>query len=226
MSTKDTIIKLLVSTKRGCVDQLIAHLVRKGFFECPASTKFYGAYEGGLAEHSLRVHELLHDKCQTLSLDSDTSAGRKPLKIDTDTAIIAGLLHDVCKVGGYILDPGGKNPYRWNKEQPEGHATLSIKRIKQFIALKPLEEMLIRFHMGNFGMYELYEPGSWEWKTQAEYHMRCLDPKKKGMSAAEKKADKEARYGKSWRNAIYHNIVVFWMHVADMQATAEEKAKS
>jgi len=222
MNSKDTIMELLLGTKRGCMEQLLVHLVAKGFFECPASSKFHGAYQGGLADHSLRVYELLNEKCLTLSLDSDTSQGRKPLEIDTDTAIIAGLLHDVCKVGAYL---GGLSPYKWNKQQPEGHATLSIERIKEFIALKPLEEMLIRFHMGNFGMYELYKPGSWEWKTQAEYHMRCLAKEPKNPTPEEKKADQEARYGKSWRNAMYHNPVIFWMHVADMQAIAEEKAR-
>jgi len=201
---------------------LCNHLILKGFFTSPASTKFHGAYKGGLAAHSLRVYELLQEKCLTLSLDSDMSAGRKPLEIDTDTCIIAGLLHDITKVGAYI---GTETPYKWNKQQPKGHAEISIERIKKFIVLKPVEEIIIRFHMGNFGLYEFYEPGSWEYKTQPEYHLRSLAKKKRNVSSEEKKADQEARYGKSWRNAMYHNPVVFWMHVADMQAVAEEKAK-
>ncbi len=226
MDTQDEITRLLLSTNRGCMEQLVDWLVAEGFFIAPASTRFHGSYSGGLADHSLRVKELLLEQCARLQLyNGDTSSGKKPLKIVESNIVIACLTHDICKVGAYIPQDDEDKPYKWNKQQPEGHAELSIERIKKFIVLEPVEEIIIRFHMGNFGLYEFYDPSSWEYKTQPEYHLRSLTKKKKGMSPEEKKADQEARYGKSWRNGVYHNPVIFWMHVADMQATAEEKAK-
>lgn len=36
-------------------EDIIERLRRQGFFNAPASTKYHGAYEGGLFEHSLNV---------------------------------------------------------------------------------------------------------------------------------------------------------------------------
>lgn len=38
-----------------------AYLIVNGFFRSPASTKFHGAYEGGLFDHSLMVMNTLVD---------------------------------------------------------------------------------------------------------------------------------------------------------------------
>ncbi len=208
-TTKERIIELLKSTKREGMDRMIDYLEAEGFFEAPASTRFHGAYKGGLAEHSLRVYELLNEKCETLDLDAVTAAGQKPLAIGVPNIIIAGLLHDVCKIGAYIPTPGGKNPYKWNKGQPKGHATLSIERIKKHIELQPIEEMMIRYHMGVYGLNEFYKEDDWQ---QGEYPLRGDDSK-----------DKEERYGQSLANAWYHNPVVKLMYFCDELATLMEK---
>ncbi len=225
MNTKDTIVMLLGGIEREGMDKLVHYLVGgSDFFTAPASTRFHGCYEGGLADHSLRVYELLLEQCARLQLyNGDTSAGKKPLKIVESNVVIACLAHDTCKIGAYIPTPDGKNAYRWNKQQPEGHAELSIERIKKYIALEPVEEIIIRFHMGVYGLYEFYEPGSWQ---SGEFPLRGdHSSDKEKMTREEKEASQKARYGKSLANIYYHNIICFWMHVADMQATAEEKTK-
>lgn len=226
MNTLDRIMNLLQNTKREGMEGLIEWMVEGEFFLAPASTKFHGARAGGLAEHSLAVHNnLINLPFDVLTLDHDTTAGKKPLPITPQGIIIAPLLHDIYKVGAYIATPDGKNPYKWNNEQPEGHALLSIEWIKKHIKLEPIEELMIRFHHGVWGTYEYYEEGTWEYNTQPEYHIRSQKKKPKNPTPEEKKADQKARYGKSWRNAIYHNPLVYWMHVADMLATAEDKQK-
>lgn len=220
--TRDTIINLLLGTERDGMRSMIDWLVEEGFFEAPASTKFHGSHPGGLAEHSLAVlHHLCH-RTAGLKIDSDTSRGAKPLPITEDTFIIAALLHDVCKVGAYL---GTEAPYRWNKQQPKGHATLSIARIETCIALAPLEEMMIRYHMGIYGLEEYYTKGSWDYDKNVEYQLRSKGKKKKNPTPEEKTADQQARYGKSLRNAWYHNPVVKIMYFCDELATLEEKAK-
>ena len=44
-------------------DKLLEYLLSKScdFFTAPASTRFHGAYEGGLVEHSLNVYDCLLD---------------------------------------------------------------------------------------------------------------------------------------------------------------------
>ena len=40
---------------REGADKLLAWLEKTDFFTAPASTRYHGAYEGGLAEHSIHV---------------------------------------------------------------------------------------------------------------------------------------------------------------------------
>ena len=218
---KDKIIELLMSTNREGMESLIKYLTDGGFFESPASTKFRGCYAGGLAKHSLRVYELLSNDLtvNVLQLDAVSSPGQKPLPVEDDTLIIAALLHDVCKIGAYL---GDKKPYKWNRQQPKGHALLSINRIKKYIELTEIELLMITYHMGVYGLKELYEEDSWEYKTNAEYPIRGDHSKDEGIT---KEESQKLRYGKSMRNAWYHNPIVKVIYFCDELATLEEKAK-
>lgn len=196
MNTKETIIKLLKSTKRKGMDNLISWLTSEGFFEGPASKKFHGCCPGGLAKHSLRVYQLLSAEYVGLKLDETTSAGQKPLPIEPSNIIIAALPHDVCKVGAYVrtkADDGWTN----NRNKDKGHALLSIERIKVFIELTELEEMMIKYHMGVYGLTEFDE-------KSGEYGLR----------------------GGQMANAWFHNPIVKVMYFCDELATLGEKAES
>ena len=222
-NTKNKIVALLLSTEREGMNNMLDYMMQKGFFEAPASMKFHGSYQGGLAEHSWLVYDIfVHLPFNILILDQDTTAGKRPLPITPENIMISCLLHDICKLGAYIPVKDGKVPYRWNKAHPKGHATLSIKRIKKYIEMEPIEAMMIRFHMGVYGLYEFYDPDSWDYKTQAEYHIRSLDPKPKNPTPEEKKADQDARYCKSLRNCWYHNPICKFMYFADEMATMQD----
>lgn len=206
-NVKEQIIELLMSTKREGIESMIKYLEDSGFFESPASTRFHSSYPGGLAKHSLRVYELLIKLTPTKICDV-TSPGQEPFPLDCNSLTIATLLHDVCKAGAYI---GTEKPYKWNKDQPKGHALLSIERIKKHIKLTELEELMIKYHMGVYGLNEFYKEDDWQ---TGEYPLRGDDTK-----------SKKERRGKSLANAWYHNPIVKVMYFCDELATLEEKAE-
>ena len=90
---KDRVIDTLVSTRREGMLNFIAYLVETDFFIAPASTKFHGSEEGGLLYHSWHVYQLLLAKNEMFKTN-----------IPKESLIIAGLLHDVCKIGCYHID--------------------------------------------------------------------------------------------------------------------------
>ena len=52
---------LCMSTKLGDIlsEEFKTYLLANGFFSAPASTKYHGAYEGGLFDHSFAVMNFL-----------------------------------------------------------------------------------------------------------------------------------------------------------------------
>ena len=63
-----------------------------GFFDAPASTKYHGAYEGGLFDHSLEVAKTLVDLTDKLGLKWER----------TISPYIVGMFHDLCKCDNYV----------------------------------------------------------------------------------------------------------------------------
>jgi len=220
--TQAKIIELLRSTHRDGIESLIDYLKDEGFFEAPASTRFHGSYAGGLAFHSLRVCELVCEFVAKFSPSKKVGYGQMPIKIKLENIIIACLLHDICKIGAYVrtkADDGWAN----NRDKEKGHAKLTIARIKKFIELEKLEEMMIKFHMGIYGLKEFQDKKD---DPNGEYPLRgdhSKDPK--DMTKGQKAASQKSRYGKSLANAYYHNPVCKLMSIADELATFEEKAE-
>ena len=219
---QDRICELLSSTQREGMGDMINYLVDEGFFTAPASSRFHGSYYGGLAKHSLAVYDLLIDYALRLRLDKKASYGQMPITIKPVNIIIACLLHDICKLGAYKRtkkDDGWTN----NRDKEKGHAKLSISRIKHYIKLEKLEEMMIHFHMGLYGCIEFQDSPD---DINGEYHLRgeTTPEQKKAMSAEQKKADQKKRYGKSLSNATFHNPICKVLSICDEIATLEEKA--
>ena len=48
---------LLLSTKRGGIENLIEFIRKSDFYKAPASTRFHSCHEGGLLEHTLNVYK-------------------------------------------------------------------------------------------------------------------------------------------------------------------------
>lgn len=150
---KERIIDLLSSVERKGIDRVIRYLEESDFFIAPASTRFHGNYEGGLAEHSLNVYEIFKKKNEQYDFG-----------LSEDTMKIVALLHDACKINFYtvydknvnIAGPGEKPKwiktpaYGVNDLFPIGHGEKSVVILQQFISLTKEEVLMIRWHMGGY----------------------------------------------------------------------------
>lgn len=154
---KDKFIELLRSTNRDGIEDLIRFIEKTDFFKAPASTRFHGAFEGGLLEHSMKVYEILDYKVKNNFID---------MNVKEDTIKIITLLHDICKANFYKVDyRNAKNslgewekvPYYTVDDQiPYGHGEKSVMMISEYIKLTPEEKYCIRWHMGFTEPKELY----------------------------------------------------------------------
>ena len=140
-------------TREGA-DALLAYLdsPASDFFTAPASTRFHGAYAGGLCEHSLNVYDALRAYV-TSTRFTDTYG----LHFSEETIAIVSLLHDLCKVN--IYKPTKRNvkkdgvwvsvdSYEFCDTLPYGHGEKSVYVISGFMKLSREEAFAIRYHMG------------------------------------------------------------------------------
>nr|KEI08045.1 beta-lactamase [Clostridium novyi B str. NCTC 9691] len=149
MENKEKIIELLKSTERPGIEIIIQYLNETDFFVAPASTKYHGNFDGGLAEHSLNVYNLFKKKNEQFDLG-----------LSSDTLIITSILHDICKVNFYKKQPRWRKNDKGKWESYEGyicendfsigHGEKSVIKLMQFIKLSKEEIVLIRWHMGGF----------------------------------------------------------------------------
>jgi hypothetical protein len=145
--------------KREGADKLLEYMLSKSsdFFTAPASTKFHGAYEGGLVEHSINVYNCLKDY-----LSRDRVKSTYNINYDEESIAIAALLHDICKINIYKV--GSRNVkneqgiwqsvpmYEYNDILPYGHGEKSVYIITGFMKLTREEAFAIRYHMGFSGV--------------------------------------------------------------------------
>ncbi len=123
------------------------------FLTAPASTRFHGAYEGGLIEHSVNVYECLCDY-----LERNRVKDLYGMNYSEESIAIAALLHDVCKIGCYkkgsrnIKDSNGiwqtVPTYEFDDKLPYGHGEKSVYIISGYMKLTREEAFAIRYHMG------------------------------------------------------------------------------
>ena len=154
---KEEFLRLLRSTNREGIEELIDFIEKTDFYRAPASTRYHAAYEGGLLEHSLSVYKILKEKVKNLPIE---------IEVKEDTLIIIALLHDICKVNFYKVDyRNAKNSFgEWEKVPyytvedtiPYGHGEKSVMMLSEYIKLTVEEKYCIRWHMGFSEPKELY----------------------------------------------------------------------
>lgn len=118
-------------------------LDRLGFFTAPASTKYHGAYSGGLFDHSVAVTEALLELTDKLGLDWERPA----------SPYIVGLFHDLCKCDDYIttVTETGDESFKYSDQIIiPGHADKSLIMLSQYLRLTDEEIACIRWHMGAY----------------------------------------------------------------------------
>lgn len=150
---------------------LIRDLEANGFFTAPASTKYHGAFEGGLFEHSRNVTQVLI----TLTHDNGL-VWQRP-----ESPYIIGMFHDLCKMDFYrhpmsdvvlhAWDANGQKDIRevdttkWEHNPDtllKGHGDKSVMLLSQYLSLTMEEILCIRYHMGAF-----VDQGEWNDYTRA-----------------------------------------------------------
>ena len=130
------------------------------FFVAPASTRYHGAYAGGLCEHSINVYECLKDYLKRPRVQE-----LYHLHCSEESLAVISLLHDVCKINCYkpsfrnVKDENGvwkKVPtFEFDDPLPYGHGEKSVYLIGGFLRLSREEAFAIRFHMGFSGSEEV-----------------------------------------------------------------------
>lgn len=140
---------LLQETSREGMGDLLQYMHYQGFYSAPCSSQFHLCYPGGLAEHSLNVYNTM------LKLNEALGSN-----IPKETMIVAGLLHDLGKMGQFnkpnyvdnILKSGKRSdskPYETNKDLLGiPHEIASIQIALQFIKLTEDEVFAIINHNG------------------------------------------------------------------------------
>ena len=151
MDYKQTFIDTVKNTiKRSGIEHLMDWLLVTDFYTAPASTRYHGAFEGGLVQHSLNVYEQLKKLCKWYECDAP----------EESIAVVA-LFHDLCKIGCY------KTELRWRKNSNNqweqypvytfkedaaygGHGSKSVYLVQSFMRLSWEEAAAINCHMGQF----------------------------------------------------------------------------
>lgn len=149
---KNSIETILRATEREGIDGLLKYMDEAGFYGAPASSKYHGAYEGALAEHSMNVYKLAIDLASAW-------LGEEWLYHEEHSVAIAALLHDLGKVGQYgkplyvenILKTGrsGAQPFKVNEDIVTlDHEIVSVIEASRYIKLTEEEQYAIAYHNG------------------------------------------------------------------------------
>lgn len=115
------------------------HELYEKYKTAPASTRYHGAYAGGLFDHSFNV-------CFNLLewINQNKNTGLTP-----DDCILVGMLHDLCKAETYYKTEDGK--YTYDKTKVRSHAKFSVELIKSLkFKLNSKQRVLILLHMSSW----------------------------------------------------------------------------
>ncbi len=159
MDSKEEFLEIYRSCiHREGAEELLDYLLNKSdFFTCPASSKYHGAHQGGLCEHSINVYRCLDDFLARPRIQEVYG-----LSYSDESIAVVSLLHDLCKVGCYRA--GTRNvkneatgqwekvsTYFYEDKLPYGHGEKSVYIISGYMRLTREEAMAIRWHMGFSG---------------------------------------------------------------------------
>lgn len=168
MDNKERFISLYSTVNREGMAELMKWLDDNDFYICPASSRFHGAYPGGLLEHSLNVYDELK---RLLSVYPE-------IKVSEDSVVVAALFHDLCKVNMYVTEKRNRKNENGQWESYDaytikekfcygGHGSKSVFLVQHFIKLTTEEAVAINAHMscwdGNTSVGNAYEQFPFAW---------------------------------------------------------------
>lgn len=128
-------------------EALVIFMAVKGFFTAPASTKYHGAYIGGLWAHSVCVADQLRKLTDKYHIEWESP----------DSPEIIGLLHDLCKFAQYVFGEDGQ--ILSNKaEKAKGHGFYTVALLDSLgFQLTAEERECILWHMGRWTTEPYYD---------------------------------------------------------------------
>lgn len=152
--------------QRDGINNLLNWLESTDFFTAPASSRYHGAFEGGLAMHSLNVYRRLKDLTVFYGCEEGSAED-----ISMESVAIVALFHDLCKVDYYTVSTRNvknektgqweKVPFYKKQEQFPfgGHGSKSVYLVQHFMPLEPHEAAAINCHMGSWDRQDYGNPG-------------------------------------------------------------------
>lgn len=143
--------------KKKEVDKIMSYLNSTTFFEDPAAGNYHSNFKGGLAYHSWLVY------CELVELVKIYDVKKE---IEPYDAMVAGLFHDMEKLGGYRevmkskkVDGTWTTQLAYEGVRPEiGKGFLSVVRIAQDLGLPMTQQVreAIYVHHGAYGVGSEY----------------------------------------------------------------------
>lgn len=149
--------------KRKGLEDLLTFLNVSDFFTAPASTKYHGANEYGLVQHSLAVFENFWKIAPIFGFAHTPE--------NDESAAIVCLFHDICKINLYTTTHRNKKNdetgawekvtcYTIDEQLPfGGHGAKSMYLVSKYIQLYDDEAMAIYHHMGAWDKSNYSDPG-------------------------------------------------------------------
>ena len=169
MTSKERFLEIYqTNIQRDGADRLLSFLLssHSDFFSAPASSRYHGAYVGGLVDHSLNVYDCLKDYLARPRVQEVYDLKN----YSEETIAIVALLHDLCKINcyhpgfGYVKNGAGiweKVPtFEFRDEIPYGHGEKSVYIISGYMRLSREEAFAIRYHMGFSGTEDTRNVGA------------------------------------------------------------------
>ena len=136
-NTREEIIRLLQSTHRENIEQVIDFLDKNDYFNAPASVNYHNNFQGGLAKHSLEVYR------EAVELNKD-------MGMPATSIILCSLLHDICKCDQYIISNGKVTHVDENMMKGHGRRSMYMLIRECQLPLNYNEAMAIWWHMGEY----------------------------------------------------------------------------
>lgn len=171
-SNKQEFITLLRSIKRekARIEELIAKLEDSDFFTAPASTKYHGAFEGGLCEHVLNVYynmmHIFNYKIPILGYQT------KDIENITESIVIVALLHDISKMNIYTTSSKNVKVYSDSGSKHDELGNFDWKTQLSYTLKEPKDRFIFGSHeMNSEYMVSKYIPLTVEESVAILHHM-------------------------------------------------------
>ena len=184
-SNKETflsILKTALATRPGArVEELVNKLESSDFFYAPASTRYHGAYVGGLCDHCLNVYHnaISIAKNKHLLAVHDTSTDENGNSVDVivesgieeSSIAIVTLLHDFSKMNYYRLENRNKKVYCKGGSKHDGGGAFDWVSVPGYVTIPPEERFIYGSHeeTAEF-MTRQYVPLTYEESTAILHH--------------------------------------------------------